>query len=71
MVPDKKLDRFYPKQKITLKQNNLTYHPGPVSPPCCDGSPLVAFSGNLNVEDLKIKMAVNLFRIFKTTQPGT
>ena len=35
---DKKLDRFYPSQNITLKQNNLTYHPGPESPPSADGS---------------------------------
>ena len=37
---DKKLDRFYPKQKNTLKQINLTYYPGPVWPRNGDGSKL-------------------------------
>ena len=40
LTPDKKLDRFYPKQKNTLQQNNLTYQLGPVSPPSGDSSPL-------------------------------
>ena len=31
------------KQKIVqIDQNNLAYHPGPVSPPGGDGSPLAA-----------------------------
>ena len=31
---------FIQSKKNSLKQNNLTYHPGPVSPPCGDVSPL-------------------------------
>ena len=42
LVPDKNIDRLYPKQKITLKQNNPTYHLWPVSPPSPDGSPLIS-----------------------------
>ena len=38
LVPDKKLDRFCPKQKNPIIHNNLAYHPGPVSPPGVDSS---------------------------------
>ena len=36
LVPDKKLDHA---KSFPIDQNNLAYHPGPVSPPGGDGSP--------------------------------
>ena len=45
LVPDKKLDHFSPgKKSYPIDQNNLAYHPGPVSLPGGDGSPLFATS---------------------------
>ena len=40
LVPDKKLDTFWPEKSFPNDQNILTYHPGPVSPSGGDGSPL-------------------------------
>ena len=39
LVPDKKLDSVCQTQKNMIIQNNLAYHPGPVSPPGGDSSP--------------------------------
>ena len=38
LVPDKKLDHIFPNKIFPSNQNNLAYHPGPVSPPGGDGS---------------------------------
>ena len=39
--PGKKLSRFVLKNLLVKNKNNLAFHPGPVSPPGGDGSPLV------------------------------
>ena len=50
LVPDIKLDHFGPyKRSFQNKQDTPAYHPGPVSPPSGDDSPLfVTFLVNQN-----------------------
>ena len=58
LVSDKKLDHFYHEKSLPIAQNNLAYHPGLVSPPGGDGSPLQTLIYRLILEiTLNIKFS--------------